>query len=57
MLVLNNDGFLLTVREFVEWEYNGGRGDFSRIRHSVLGTIYPLMQKSGMLLAVCTETL
>ena len=28
MLVLNNDGFLLTVREFVEWEYNGGRGDF-----------------------------
>ena len=28
MLILNNDGFLLTVREFVEWEYNGGRGDF-----------------------------
>lgn len=28
MLVLNNDGFLLTVREFVEWEYNGGKGDF-----------------------------
>lgn len=28
MLVLNNDGFLLTVREFVEWEYNGGRGNF-----------------------------
>lgn len=28
MLVLNNDGFLLTVREFVEWEYNGGRVDF-----------------------------
>ena len=31
MLVLNNDGFLLTVREFVEWEYNGGKGDFQQI--------------------------
>lgn len=28
MLIINDDGDLLTVREFVEWEYNGGRGDF-----------------------------
>lgn len=30
---------------------------FSRIRHSVLGTVYPLMQKSGMLLVACMEML
>lgn len=29
----------------------------NHIQQPELGTIYPLMQKSGMLLAVCTETL
>lgn len=28
MLIINNDGDLLTIREFIEWEYNGGKGDF-----------------------------
>ena len=28
MLIINDDGDLLTIREFIEWEYNGGKGDF-----------------------------
>ena len=28
MLIINDDGDLLTIRKFIEWEYNGGKGDF-----------------------------
>lgn len=57
MLVLNNDGFLLTVREFVEWEYNGGRGDFQPDTTFRTWNSLPVDAKSGMLLVACMEML
>ena len=57
MLIINDDGDLLTVREFVEWEYNGGRGDFQPDTTFRTWNSLPVDAKIGLLLAVCTETL
>ena len=47
MLVINSDGDFLTIREFVEWEYNGGKGDFQPYATSHSWNDLPVDAKIG----------